>query len=117
MALFIVGSPRKYEIALIFDRHSWPLPSGISTMSRGTLIIETRVWAAFTLTTMIESVSLPLPRASLDGFESLPRTRTVRRRDANGLGGGAGVGDGVAVGLGEAEGEAVGVGDAAAVAG
>lgn len=85
-------------------------------MSRGKLIIETLVWAAFTLSTMIESVSRPLRRRRM-AFESVPRTSTVSRRAANGFGVGAGVGVGDGDGVGLNVGEAVGDAVAAAVAG
>src|SRR5947209_15754204 len=93
-------------MALILSCQTEPSRIGMSTTSRGKEIIETCVCLAFTLRTMIESVSLPIPRASREGFESLPRTRIVIRRDSSGLGGfGVGEGDGLAVG------DAVGVGD------
>src|SRR5436853_3716725 len=94
-------------MALILSCQTEPSPIGMSTTSRGKEIIETCVCLAFTLRTMIASVSLPIPRARREGFESLPMTRIVMRRESNGLG----VGLGVGVGVGLAVGDAVGVGD------
>src|SRR5690348_11735066 len=96
-------------MALIFSVQIEPLPMGMSTMSRGNEIIDTCVCFAFTLSTMIESVSLPIPRARREGLESLPRTRIVMRLESSGLGVGWGVGDGEGLGVGD--GLRVGVGD------
>src|SRR4029077_9747438 len=89
---------------------------GMSTMSRGKEIIDTCVCLAFTLRTMIESVSLPMPRASREGFESLPMTRIVMRRESSGLGGfGVGEGEGLAVGDAVGVGDGLGLGEACAI--
>ena len=89
-----------------------PFPMGMSTMSRGNEIIEIWVCLAFTLSTMIESVSLPIPRARREGFESLPRTRMVMRFESSGLGVGLGVGEGVGLAVGDGLRVGLGVGDA-----
>src|SRR3989442_1555255 len=86
---------------LILPDQIEPFPMGMSTMSRGNEIIETCVCLAFTLSTMIESVSLPMPRARREGFESFPRTRIVMRFESSGLGVGLGVGDGVGLAVGD----------------
>src|SRR5439155_20980609 len=114
IARFIAASPRKYVRALIFSDQTPPLPVGMSTMSRGKEIIETWVCLAFTLSTMIESVSLPIPRLSRDAFESVPRTSTVMRFERSGLGFGFGVGAGVGLAVGD--GLSVGIGDGLGVA-
>src|SRR6476659_9324654 len=93
---------------LIFMCQISPVPIGISTTSRGKEISDTCVCLAFTLRTMIESVSLPSPCATREGVESLPRTRIVMRFESSGLGVGLGVGDGVGLAVGE--GLMVGVG-------
>src|SRR5204863_5152586 len=113
IARFLAASPRKYVSALIFSDQTPPLPVGMSTMSRGKEIIETWVCLAFTLSTMIESVSLPIPRLSRDAFESVPRTSTVMRFERSGLGFGFGVGAGVGLAVGD--GLRVGVSDGLAV--
>ena len=65
---------------------------------------------SFTLRTMIESVSLPIPRRKREGFESLPSTRMVILCESRGLGRGVGAGVGLAVGDGLRVGVGLGLG-------
>ena len=106
--------PYEFAMPLTLPLQIWPLPSGMSTVSRGRLSMVTRFCPGPMLTSMTASVLSPAyPRARRTALTSSPTTSTLNRLSSrvrfSGSGVGSGVGEGEGVGDGETDGDGDGV--------